>query len=156
MKILYFKFVAFLSNLYNLPLLAMRLILAYGFYSPAKMKLENMPDIISWFEGMGFTFQTLNAYLAAYSEAAGVVLLTLGLATRLISIPLMADMVVAITKVHGANGFEAANNGFEIPLYYIIMLFSLFIMGPGKASIDYIVFRKLNIDNNLNKSLMYK
>jgi len=156
MKILYFKFVAFLSNLYSLPLLAIRLILAYGFYNPAKMKLDNMPDIISWFSDLGIPFPTVNAYLAAYSEAAGVALLTLGLATRLISIPLIIDMIVAIATVHGANGFEAANNGFEIPLYYMIMLFALVIMGPGKASVDYIIYKKLNPENNLYKSIMYK
>jgi len=156
MKILYFKIIAFLSNLYSLPLLVIRLILAYGFFNPAKMKLSNMPDIISWFASMDIPFPALNAYLAAYSEALGVALLLLGLGTRLISIPLIVDMWVAIVKVHGANGFEASNNGFEIPLYYMIMLFALFIMGPGKASVDYILFRKLNTDNNLYKSIMYK
>ena len=154
MKTLYLKIVAFLNKLHDLPLLAIRLILAYGFYNPALMKINNMPDIISWFEGMGIPFPTVNAYLAAGSEAAGVALLTLGLGTRLISIPLIVDMVVAIVKVHGENGFEAANNGFEIPLYYMIMLFTLLIIGPGRASIDYLIDRSTN--TNINKSLMYR
>ena len=154
MKTLYLKIVAFLNKLHDLPLLAIRLILAYGFNNPALMKINNMPDIISWFEGMGIPFPTVNAYLAAGSEAAGVALLTLGLGTRLISIPLIVDMVVAIVKVHGENGFEAANNGFEIPLYYMIMLFTLLIIGPGRASIDYLIDRSTN--TNLNKSLMYR
>ena len=156
MKTIYLKILSFLNNLHDLPLLAMRLVLAYGFYNPAKMKLDNMSDIISWFEGMNIPLPTLNAYLAAYSEAAGVALLTLGLGTRLISIPLIVDMLVAIVKVHGENGFEASNNGFEIPLYYIIMLFALLLIGPGRASIDYIIARKTGIENNLNKSLTYR
>src|SRR6185437_1434110 len=154
MKTIYLKIVSVLNNLHDLPLLAMRLVLAYGFYNPAIMKLNNMSDIISWFEGMEIPFPTVSAYLAAYSEIAGVALLTIGLTTRFITIPLIVDMVVAIVKVHGENGFEASNNGFEIPLYYMIMLFTLLIIGPGRASIDYVIGRKFGVQSGLNKSLI--
>src|SRR6185312_14056579 len=153
MKTIYLKIVNALNNLHDLPLLAIRLVLAYGFYNPAIMKLNNMSDIVSWFEGMEIPFPTVSAYLAAYSEIAGVALLTIGLATRFISIPLIVDMLVAIVKVHGENGFEAGNNGFEIPLYYVIMLFTLVIIGTGRASVDYFIGRKLGVQNSLNKSL---
>jgi len=156
MKTIYLKIVSVLNNLHDLPLLAMRLVLAYGFYNPAIMKLNNMSDIISWFEGMEIPFPTVSAYLAAYSEIAGVALLTIGLTTRFITIPLIVDMVVAIVKVHGENGFEASNNGFEIPLYYMIMLFTLLIIGPGRASIDYVIGRKFGVQSGLNKSLIYR
>jgi len=46
----------------------------------------------------------------------------------------MAVMIVAITTFHLGNGFEAGTNGFEIPLYYFLMLFSLLIIIPGKFS----------------------
>ena len=72
---------------------------------------------------MGIPFPTLNAYMAASTEALGVVLLTIGLFTRLISVPLMVVMVVAIMTVHLAHGFSAGDNGFEIPLYYMLFLF---------------------------------
>tara|TARA_Y100001934_G_C11658279_1_gene453212 strand:+ start:118 stop:381 length:264 start_codon:yes stop_codon:yes gene_type:complete len=81
----------------------------------------------------------LNAYIAATTEALGVLLLTLGLGVRLISIPLIITMIVAIKTVHWGNGFEAGNNGFEIPLYYIVMLFTLVIYGGGKFSLDYFI-----------------
>jgi len=48
----------------------------------------------------------------------------------------MVIMLVAIATVHGANGFEAGNNGYEIPLYYLIMLFTLTIYGGGRISIE--------------------
>jgi len=111
-------------------------VLAYGFYMPAKMKWSNIEGITQWYEGMGIPMPALNAYLSASTEAAGVVLLFLGLGTRLISIPLMVVMLVAIGTVHWANGFEAGSNGFEIPLYYLIMLLTLFFVGPGRISID--------------------
>ena len=53
-------------------------------------------------------------------------------------------MIVAISTVHIGNGFEAGSNGFEIPLYYILMLFSLLISGPGKISIDSLIKKLLN------------
>jgi len=128
-----------LSKAKDLPLLFMRLVLAYGFYDPAIKKWNNMSDIISWFDSVGMPFPTINAYMAATTEITGVILLTLGLFTRIISIPLMVVMLVAINTVHWSNGFEAGNNGFEIPLYYLIMLFTLTIYGGGKISLDSLI-----------------
>ena len=118
----------------------MRWILAYGFYSPAMMKWKDINSIGEWFGSMGIPAPLLNAYLAATTEIVGVVLLALGLFTRIISIPLMVTMVVAIVTVHLSNGFEAGNNGYEIPLYYLIMLLTLVIYGGGKFSLDYLLF----------------
>jgi putative oxidoreductase len=123
----------------DLPPLFFRLILSYGFYGPAMIKLGNINNIIEWFAGMGMPLPALNAYLASATEAAGFVLLFLGLGTRLISIPLIIVMIVAIFTVHIGNGFEAGNNGFEIPLYYLLMLFSLIITGPGRISLDALI-----------------
>jgi len=121
----------------DLPLLLLRLILAFGFYEPAKMKWSDMNSIIQWFSSAGFPVPVVSAYLVAVSEAAGVVLLALGLFTRFITVPLMIIMLVAIFVVHWASGFAASGNGFEIPLYYLLMLFTLFIMGPGRISLDH-------------------
>jgi len=140
----YYQFIERMSNIKALPLLIIRLVLAYGFYEPAKMKLKDISSIASWFDSMGYPLPTLNAYLAAFTEGLGVILLVLGLGTRLISIPLMFVMIVAITTVHWSNGFAAGDNGFEIPLYYLIMLFVLIVYGGGKWSLDAIVNNKLN------------
>ena len=137
MKTYYQNFVKAVSLLKDLPLLFMRLILAYGFYMPAKNKWADIGAIADWFGSMNYPLPTLNAYLAAGTEAAGVVLLTLGLLNRVISIPLIIVMLVAILTVHAGNGFSAGDNGFEIPLYYMIMLFTILVYGPGKISVDY-------------------
>jgi len=136
---LYFKIRDGLSNLKDVPPLLFRLLLAYGFYGPATMKLSNVDGIAQWFASMNYPFPTLNAYLATATETSGFILLFLGLATRIISIPLMFVMVIAITTVHWSNGFQAGNNGYEIPLYYLAMLLSLLISGPGKYSVDALI-----------------
>lgn len=132
-----------ITNAKDLSLLFFRLVLAYGFYGPAMMKWGNINSVAEWFGSMGIPMPTLNVYMAASTEIAGVVLLTLGLATRIISIPLIITMVVAIATVHLGNGFESGNNGFEIPLYYILMLFALLVNGAGKISLDNVISRRL-------------
>ena len=133
-----------LSGLKDIPLLLIRLVLAFGFWTPAIMKWGNINGIAEWFGSLGIPFPTLNAYLAASTEMAGVILLTLGLATRFISIPLIITMLVAIFTVHMGNGFEAGNNGFEIPLYYILMLLVLMTNGAGKISLDHLLAKRRN------------
>jgi len=145
MKILklYQRATQWLINQNDLPLLLIRLILAYGFYGPTMMKWGNISGTAEWFGSMGIPLPTLNAYLVASTEMAAVILLPLGLATRIISIPLMITMVVAIITVHLGNGFEAGNNGFEIPVYYMLMLFALLVNGAGKISLDHLISSRL-------------
>ncbi|MBN8719402.1 MAG: DoxX family protein [Sediminibacterium magnilacihabitans] len=138
----YYSLVGHLEKSAAVPLLLLRLVLAYGFYGPAKMKWKDINSVIDWFGSIGIPAPVFNAYLAAGTEMLGVVLLVLGLGTRLIAIPLVITMLVAIKTVHWANGFEAADNGFEIPLYYTIMLLTLLVYGPGKWSVDYLIRRR--------------
>ncbi|MEJ2499807.1 MAG: DoxX family protein [Campylobacterales bacterium] len=129
------------EKLQSVALLMVRLVLAYGFFEPAMMKWQDIGSVAEWFGSLGLPLPTLQAYMAATTEASGVVLLTLGLFTRLISIPLMVVMVVAIVTVHLPHGFESGNNGYEIPLYYFIMLFVLMTHGAGKISLDGLLFK---------------
>ncbi len=77
--------------------------------------------------------------LAMSTEVLGIVLLTLGFGSRVIALPMMFVMVVAIFTTHISNGFAAGDNGFEIPLYYFLMLFALVVYGSGKFSLDYLI-----------------
>jgi putative oxidoreductase len=129
-----------LSNGQSISLLLARLTVAYGFYQPAMQKWSDISSVADWFGTLGIPFSTLNAYLAASTELLGVVLLTLGLFTRLISVPLMVVMVVAITTVHLSHGFAAGDNGFEIPLYYLLFLALFASLGAGKLSLDHLLF----------------
>jgi putative oxidoreductase len=129
-----------LSNGQSISLLLARLTVAYGFYQPAMQKWSDISSVSDWFGTLGIPFPTLNAYLAASTELLGVVLLTLGLFTRLISVPLMVVMVVAITTVHLSHGFAAGDNGFEIPLYYLLFLALFASLGAGKLSLDHLLF----------------
>lgn len=129
-----------LSKGEDIALLFARLTIAYGFYTPAMQKWSDISSVASWFGTLGIPLPTLNAYLAASTELMGVVLLTLGLFTRLISLPLIVVMVVAILTVHLGHGFSAGDNGFEIPLYYMLFLAIFASFGAGKFSLDHLLF----------------
>ena len=129
-------------TLKDIVLLLIRLIVAYGFWSPAIMKLQGLSGTADWFASMGYPLPMVSAIMAAVTEISGVFLLVIGLATRYISIPMIFIMLVAIFTVHLPNGFMAGDNGFEIPLYYIIMLLTLIGFGSGRFSIDQFVYKR--------------
>jgi len=131
-----------LDNFQSIFLFFARLTIAYGFYEPAMNKWNNISDTAAWFASMGIPFPTLNVYMVATFETLGVVLLALGLFTRLISLPLIGTMVVAIVTVHLGNGFSAGDNGFEIPLYYLLFLGIFASFGAGKISVDNFLSKK--------------
>lgn len=107
-----------LTHLDGLAPLALRLYLVPVFWMAGTQKIANIDSTIEWFGnpdwGLGLPAPELLAYLAAYTEAIGALLLLLGLATRWISIPLMATMLVAIFAVHWGNGWAAiADSGSQ-------------------------------------------
>ena len=95
--------------------LALRLYLAPVLMQAGYNKLAHFEDTVAWFAnpdwGLGLPMPTLMAALAAGTEFFGAILLLLGLATRLISIPLMITMLVAAFTVHWPNGWLAIADG---------------------------------------------
>lgn len=138
------KFLSLLDKVTDLGPLALRLVLAAGFYGPAVLKWADIGATAKWFAGMHYPMPLLNAYAAASTELSGAILLTLGLGTRLISLPLMVTMMVAILTVHWSNGFSADDGGYQIPLTYLCALLMLVVHGPGRISLDYVIKRRLS------------
>ena len=107
-----------LRHLDGLAPLALRLYLVPVFWMAGTQKLSGIENTIEWFGnpdwGLGLPFPTVLAYMAAYTEAIGALLLLVGLATRWISIPLMVTMLVAIFAVHWDQGWAAiADSGSQ-------------------------------------------
>lgn len=95
----------------NIASLALRLYLAPIFWMAGTNKLNAFDNTVDWFGnsdwGLGLPFPWLMALLATAAELLGATLLVLGLFTRLISIPLIITMLVAIASVHWPNGWQA-------------------------------------------------
>jgi len=76
--------------------------------------------------------------LAAFAEFICSILLLLGVATRYALVPLMITMLVAWQIAHGDDPFSSQ----EKSVLFLSAFVALFIMGPGKYSIDRQVFGK--------------
>ncbi len=74
-------------------------------------RLGANPNVVSWFGnsewGLGLPAPELLAFAAGWTELLGGFLLVLGLATRLVSLPLIFTMVIAATSAHWDNGWFA-------------------------------------------------
>jgi putative oxidoreductase len=86
--------------------------------------------------GMGFRPERQWAYVAAYAELGGGLLLAAGLLTGLAAGLLVVDMIVAMWKVHWSKGFWITKGGYEHALTYAV-IFGLFgLAGAGEYSVD--------------------
>lgn len=126
--------------------LGLRLFLAYEFLESGleKWRGEN------WFadirEQFPFPFSLVPAevswQIATWSELVAPVLLVLGLGTRFASLALIILTVVAWASVHAGNGYNVCDNGFKLPLIYLVMFVPLLLSGPGKLSLDHWLVRR--------------
>ncbi len=81
--------------LQSLVLLMIRLYRGWQFFLTGKGKLLDLEKPTQFFQSIGIPFRHEQAILAGATECVGGLLLMLGLALRLISIPLMILLTVA-------------------------------------------------------------
>jgi len=121
--------------------LGIRLLLAYEFGEAGLEKFRGE----NWFAGVQdqfpFPFSVLPTdlswFLATWSELLGAVALVIGLGTRFFSAALIILTVVAWMAVHAGNGYNVCDNGFKLPLIYLILFIPLLLNGAGKLSLDH-------------------
>ncbi|MYB39537.1 MAG: DoxX family protein [Gammaproteobacteria bacterium] len=91
--------------------LLLRLILAPVMIQAGWTKLAGFEGTVRWFEGsLGLPLPELMVVLVIGAEFVGGILLLVGLATRLVAIPLMVTMLVAAFAVHWENGWLAISD----------------------------------------------
>lgn len=82
----------------------------------------------------------INLGLATFAEFFCSLFLILGIFTRLSTLPLIATMITAAFIVHAGDPlFNPGGANKEFALLYLIPYLTLFFMGPGKYSFDYII-----------------
>src|SRR5579864_4701631 len=75
------------------------------------------------------------AYLSAFAEFFGGILVIAGLFTRCASLAILIDLAVAIWKVTWKNGL-LGNGGYEFPLALAAIAFALIFFGGGPIAFD--------------------
>jgi len=122
-----------------LPQLGLRVLLAYEFGQSGLEKWHGM----NWFGEIMFPFPfnlipaEVSWQLATWSELGGALALLLGLATRFFSASLIIVTLVAWASVHAGLGYNVCDNGWKLPLIYLVMFLPLLFSGPGKLSLDH-------------------
>jgi putative oxidoreductase len=100
-----------LNGISGLAPLLLRLIVAPVLIQAGWNKFSSFDSTVSWFGnsdwGLGLPMPALLVALTIGAELVGGVLLLLGLLTRLVAIPLMITMLVAIFTVHLPYGWPA-------------------------------------------------
>jgi len=135
---LYQKIVERLQLADGIPLLLLRLYLAPVIILAGWNKASSFDSIVDWFGnedyGLGLPMPLVMVFLATASELVGGVLLLFGALTRLVSIPLMITMVVAMVSVHAKNGWLAIADASSWLADGTILLNETIMEAPEKLS----------------------
>jgi len=124
----------------NIGLLLLRL-----FFGGIMFFQHGIPKFMKLIDGAPYKFADvfglgtgLSLGLAVFSEVLCGLLLVVGLFTRWASLPLIATMLIAAFLIHGSDSFGDK----ELAILYLIAYLCVFLLGPGKYSIDYRIERK--------------
>jgi putative oxidoreductase len=127
------------------PLLA-RVTVGWTFAVTGWGKLHNLPKIINYFTDLGIPYPQIQGPFAAANELVCGVLVLVGLATRLASIPLTIVMLVAIRTAQWENVDSFAALVGLVEWAYVAIFAWLAIVGPGPVSIDRVIARSTGRD----------
>lgn len=127
-------------------LLPLRLLLAWEFGEAGVEKLSGENWFASIRDDFPFPFNVvpveLSWFLATWSELLGAVALALGFGARLFGASLFILTIVAWASVHAGNGYNVCDNGWKLPLIYLVMFVPLILNGPGRLSLDNLIRRR--------------
>jgi putative oxidoreductase len=125
-----------------LPPTVARLTLGWVFVESGWGKLHNLEKVVGFFTDLGIPAPQFQAPLAAGTEFVCGVLLLLGLATRLTSLPLIGVMIVAIGTARASELAGPSELFGFIEFLYIALLLWLGAYGAGPISLDRVFAKK--------------
>lgn len=121
-------------------LLIIRLFWGWQFFLAGKGKLADLEKPTQYFASLGIPMPHAQAILVGWLECFGGLLLLIGLASRLISVPLMILLSVAYATADN----EALRAIFSdpdkftsaAPFLFLFAVVIIFVCGPGLFSVD--------------------
>ena len=121
-------------------LLLVRLYWGWQFIQTGWGKINNIPKVTGFFTDLGIPFPGLNAHFIAGLEFAGGILLVLGLASRLIAVPLTVNMLVAYITADREALFSVISDPDKFyaaaPYTFLVASLIVLIFGPGRFAVD--------------------
>jgi putative oxidoreductase len=142
-----YDLLVFVGNHLQSPLLLfMRIVFGWQLMQGGWGKLMNIDKPIGYFKDLGIPFPVENAWLVGFTETFGGLFLILGLLSRLTSIPLTINFIVAYitTEQDGLKdllSFDTDKFCADTAFPYLATAVVVLIFGPGAFSIDYLIAR---------------
>jgi putative oxidoreductase len=135
-------FPAFLGGMQGVALLILRAVTGLAMMQHGWPKIQHA---FNWMPAESGIPSILQA-LAAFSEFGGGLGLIIGLLTPIAAFGLSCTMFVAAIMVHMASGdpFVSSTGGrsYELAAVYLTISLLVLFVGPGKLSLDYLLFGK--------------
>lgn len=97
---------------------------------------EIQPEFMN-FMGLG---TTLSLWLTIFAELFCSVLLLIGIATRVVLVPLIITMLVAVFNAHEGDIFGKGEPAF----IYLMVYITLILTGPGRYSVDGLLSKRMD------------
>jgi putative oxidoreductase len=135
--------ICLLDRLRDVFFLVIRLYFGYKLMLSGKGKLENPDETAAFFRDIHIPMPELNVYLAGATELIGGLFLALGLASRIVPIPVIGTMLVAYMTAH-TDQWDAFWTNTPIffkapPFPYLFTAVIVLVCGPGRFSLDYVI-----------------
>jgi putative oxidoreductase len=142
-------FPIFIGGWGGLALLLVRLVMGLAFVQHGWPKIQNP---MGWMNAMGgSSVPSFLQALAALAEFGGGIALILGLLTPLAAFGLVCQMIGALVLVHLPQGHPFVAQGgpsFELALVYLVLAIVLIALGPGKWSLDALLFARRGLSEH--------
>jgi putative oxidoreductase len=132
------------NNFFNFGLLLLRIGLGIMFMTHGFPKLIHGPD--TWIKlgsvmgivGIKFGY-VFWGFMAAFAEFFGGIFLLLGLGFRVAILFMLFDMIMAVCMhANSGDNLGIMSHAIEDGIVFLALLF----MGPGKFSVDHLIFQK--------------
>ena len=125
--------------------LVLRVVFGYFWLETGLAKVQHVDCFAERFAGWGIPFPVFSATLSAWTDLVGGALLIVGLLTRVVCVPMIVNMAVALILVVSRDLTGLDDYVETSELTYILIFFWLLMAGPGKASLDTLLARRLGI-----------
>src|SRR6201992_2310819 len=138
-----------MNDAYDVGLLILRLVLGLTLAAHGFNKFfggGRIPGTARWFESIGMKHGTFQAVVAASTEISAGLGLAAGLLTPIPAAGFVALMFVASWTVHRPNGFFIVKEGWEYNLVLAVSAVAVATIGPGRLSLDWVIFGKNWLD----------
>lgn len=124
-------------------ILCLRVFFGVMFFIHGLDKMANFNELSQTFpDVLGFG-SYMSLMVSIFCEFCCSLFLIAGLIVRITVIPMIISMAVAFFDVHDAMLPQG-----ELALIYLIVFVILYIVGPGRFSVDFLIDRKIQKERN--------